>query len=69
MPFTISDIVLTEDEYIAYELQLEDKHEYINSKLITMPGESDLNNETAMNIAILLRKLMNRKVIAFIWKE
>ena len=35
---------LSEDEYISFELESDIKHEYVNRKLIDMPGESDLNN-------------------------
>jgi len=33
---------LSENEYIQFELQSDIKHEYVNGKLIDMPGESDL---------------------------
>ncbi len=58
MPVILSDIILTEDEYIQFELQSESKHEYCNGKLIDMAGESDINNEIAMNIAFILRQLL-----------
>ena len=29
---------LSEKEYIQFELQLDIKHEYVNGKLINMPG-------------------------------
>ncbi len=61
MPLIVSDINYTEDEYLDLELYSDTKHEFINGKLIEMPGESDLNNEIAMNIAFLLRRLLKSK--------
>ncbi len=53
--------VMTEEEYIAYEMASEVRHEYINGKLIEMPGESKLNNYIAGNIYILLKALVKAK--------
>lgn len=53
--------VMTEEEYIAYEMASEVRHEYINGKLIEMPGESTTNNEIALNIALLLKKQVKDK--------
>ena len=53
--------VMTEEEYIAYEMASEVRHEYINGKLIEMPGESTTNNEIALNIALLLKKQVKEK--------
>ncbi len=61
MPLIISEIILTEAVYIQHELQSKDKHEYINGKLITKHGESDLNNEIAMNVAFIPRQLLKQK--------
>lgn len=61
MAVIISEQTLTEEEYIAYELSSEDKHEYVDGKLITMPGERDLNNEIAANVLFLLRRLLRSK--------
>jgi len=58
MPLIISERTFTEEEYIQYELQSDIRHEYVNGKLIEMAGESDLHNEIAMNIAILLRQIL-----------
>jgi Uma2 family endonuclease len=53
--------VMSEEEYIAYEMASEVRHEYINGKLIEMPGESTANNEIALNIALLLKKHVKEK--------
>ena len=58
MAVIVSDKKYTEEEYLDSELYSDIKHEYINGKLIQMPGEKDLNNEIAMNIAILLRRFL-----------
>jgi Uma2 family endonuclease len=50
--------ILSEKEYIEYELQSTIKHEYVNGKLIDMPGETDLHNHLALNFCILLKALL-----------
>ena len=46
---------LSEKEYIDFELQSEIRHEYVNGKLIDMPGETDLHNLIAVNCCLLLK--------------
>lgn len=48
----------TLDEYIKIEPLGDEKHEYYDGKLITMPGESLLHNEIVLTITILLHKLL-----------
>lgn len=57
----IAEQAFTEEAYIQYELQSDTRHEYINGKLKAMAGESDLNNEIAMNIALLLRQFLKEQ--------
>ncbi len=52
---------MSEEEYILFEQQSEIRHEYVNGKLIDMPGESDLNNFIAANLLVLLRTLLRNK--------
>lgn len=56
---------LSEKEYILFELQSQVKHEYINGKLIDMPGESDLHNQLALSCCILLKRLLKDKGYSF----
>jgi Uma2 family endonuclease len=57
----IREILMTEEEYIAFEQASDARHEYINGKLIAMPGESTANNEIALNIAMLLKGQLKGK--------
>ena len=61
MPLVMRSTDMTEEEYIVSETESEERHEYINGNLIAMPGESDINNEIAANILILLRQLLKAK--------
>lgn len=56
---------LSEKEYILFELQSDIRHEYINGKLINMPGESDLHNQLALNCCIILKMLLKDKGYRF----
>jgi Uma2 family endonuclease len=56
---------LSEKEYIQFELQSDIKHEYVNGKLIDMPGESDLHNQLALNCCIILKMLSKDKGYSF----
>ncbi len=47
------------------ELQSDIKHEYVNGKIIEMPGESDLNNQLALNCCIILKMLLKDKGYSF----
>lgn len=53
--------IMSEKEYIAFELQSDIKHEYVNGKLIDMPGETDLHNQIAGNCFLLLKTLLKNK--------
>lgn len=61
MPLVTRDIALTEEEYISYELQSDIRHEFVNGKLIDMPGESDLHNDIVSNILIALKTILKQK--------
>lgn len=61
MPLVTRDIALTEEEYINFELQSDIRHEFVNGKLIDMPGESDLHNDIVSNILIALKPLLKQK--------
>lgn len=65
MGLVMHEKALSEKEYINFELQSEIKHEYVNGKLIDMPGESDLNNQLASNCFILLKILLKNKGYSF----
>ncbi len=61
MPLVTRDIALTEEEYISFELQSDIRHEFVNGKLIDMPGESDLHNDIVSNILIALKTILKQK--------
>jgi len=61
MPLVTRDIALTEEEYINFELQSDIRHEFVNGKLIDMPGESDLHNDIVLTIAFLLKQELRQK--------
>lgn len=65
MALVTHERTLTEDEYIRFELESDIKHEYVNGKLIDMPGESDLNNQLALNFCFLLKMLLRNKGYSF----
>lgn len=52
----IREVEMTEEQYIEFELHSDIRHEYVNGKLIDMPGEADFNNEIAQAILIIFRK-------------
>ncbi len=49
------------DEYIQHELQSERRHEFVNGQLFEMPGEKDVNNELAGEIAFFLKAMLKNK--------
>lgn len=65
MGLVIQERRLSEQEYIDFELQSDIRHEYVNGKLIDMPGESDLNNQLAVNCCLLLKTLLKKKGYSF----
>lgn len=65
MGLVIHERIMSEKEYVDYELQSDIKHEYINGKLIDMPGESDLHNQLALNFCILLKMILKNKEYSF----
>ena len=58
MKEAITNIILTEDEYIRYELDSEIRHELINETLIAMPGDSPIHNYITGSFYILFRELL-----------
>jgi Uma2 family endonuclease len=52
---------MTKEQYIAYELQANRRHEFINGQLFEMPGELDLNNLIAGKLYVLLAYLLEDK--------
>jgi Uma2 family endonuclease len=52
---------MTKEEYIAYELKAERRHEYINGQLFEMPGELDINNMIAGKLYVLLAYFLEQK--------
>jgi len=61
MPLVTRDIALTEEEYINFELHSEIRHEFVNGKLIDMPGESLLHNHIVSNILVALKTVLHGK--------
>ncbi len=61
MSLVITEKEMTEQEYIKFEQDSEIRHEYINGKLINMPGESVYHNEVAFNITSAMKRLLSPK--------
>ncbi|WP_153797697.1 Uma2 family endonuclease [Foetidibacter luteolus] len=61
MPLITRDIELSEEEYIRLEQESDIRHEFVNGKLIDMPGESLLHNHITSNILIALKMLLREK--------
>jgi Uma2 family endonuclease len=55
---TTTNIILTEEDYIRFELGSEIRHELINETLIDMPGDSPIHNYICQNFLILFRQLL-----------
>lgn len=58
MKDAITNIILTEEQYVRYELDSEIRHELINETLIAMPGDSPIHNYICQNFLILFRELL-----------
>ncbi|HRI20676.1 MAG TPA: Uma2 family endonuclease [Panacibacter sp.] len=58
MPLSIREKAMTEDEYIRFEQQSDIRHEYVNGKLIDMPGESIFHNDVVFYLRSLLSGLL-----------
>jgi Uma2 family endonuclease len=54
---------MTLDEYILFEEQSEQRHEFIDNQLFPMPGTTDDHNYICQNIAFLLRSLLKQQNI------
>jgi Uma2 family endonuclease len=52
---TITTTLVSAQEYLEFEGQSEERHEYIDGIIQKMPGESRLHNEIVVNIIALLR--------------
>ncbi len=51
----------TVEEYLELENTAEIRHEFVHGKLIPMPGESIIANIISLNLAILLRQILQGK--------
>ncbi len=56
----VRQVDMEEEEYIEYEIKSDLRHEYINGKLIDMPGESGYNNDIAGNLLIALKPTLRK---------
>ena len=65
MGLVMHEKALSEKEYIKFELESDIRHEYVNGKLMDMPGETDLNNHLALNCCVLLKMLLKNKGYSF----
>ena len=55
------DKIYTVDEYFELEKHSDIRHEFVNGKLIPMPGESVIANRIADNCGFSLRTQLNKK--------
>ena len=55
---TTTNIILTEEDYIQFELSSDIRHELINDTLIDMPGDSPIHNYITGSFYILSRTLL-----------
>ena len=56
MALLTRDVQMTEEEYIQFELNSEIRHEYVNGKLIDMPGKSVYNNKIALILVFIFMR-------------
>ena len=49
------------EEYFELEKNSEIKHEFVNGKLIPMPGEAKEANEIATNLVVLMKPILRKK--------
>jgi len=52
------EVQMTEEEYIQFELNSDIRHEYVNGKLIDIPGESIYNNKVALILVFIFMKYL-----------
>jgi Uma2 family endonuclease len=57
----ITNTTFTLDEYIQYEWKAEERHEFINGQLFTMPSEKDINNKQKLLIPFMLMQFLKEK--------
>ncbi len=57
----IRDKIYTVEEYFELEKHSEIKHEFVNGKLIPMPGEARDANEIATNLIVLMKPSLRKK--------
>ena len=55
---TTTNIILTEEDYIQFELSSDIRHELINDTLIDLPGDSPIHNYITGSFYILFRALL-----------
>ncbi len=53
----LSNLALTETEYLAQEQTTKERHEYVAGQVFAMAGASKTHNEIALNLAVALRRL------------
>lgn len=56
----------TLEEYLAFEARTEDKHEFINGKIVEMQGAKGSHNIIATNIATCIKIALKAKEATFI---
>ena len=61
MTQTAEQILVTEDDYLGFELRSEGKHELIHGVVVAMAGASREHNAIAGNIVGLLRALLKER--------
>jgi len=52
------NIILTEEDYVRFELASETRHELMNETLIDMAGDSPIHNYICQNFFFLFRQLL-----------
>ena len=58
----VEEKIYTVEDYFELEKNSEVKHEFVDGKLIEMPGESRISNRVAGSLYATLLKLLNHKV-------
>lgn len=56
-----SELIFTEEEYLALERASEERHEYLDGHIYLMAGESGTHNDICINIASELRTQLKGK--------
>ncbi|MCC8999552.1 MAG: Uma2 family endonuclease [Candidatus Contendobacter sp.] len=51
-----SRLIFSFDDYLAWEQQQAQRHEFVRGEVFAMAGGTDLHNEVSLNLALLLRQ-------------